>query len=78
MSIFLDTKGKATLGIGICDRCKRKFPLGELKPDRNSPGLRVCKDDNDEFDPYRLPPRQADRLVLPFTRPDVPLAEGDE
>lgn len=25
------------------------------------------------LDPYRLPPRQPDNLVLPFVRPDVPL-----
>ena len=28
---FLDTRGKQWLAIGICDRCKRKFPLEELR-----------------------------------------------
>lgn len=41
--------------------------------DPNSPGLRVCVDDMDEFDPYRLPARQTERINLPFVRPDVPL-----
>lgn len=73
MPRFLDTSGKATLGIGICDRCKEKFPLGQLHPDRNNPGLRVCDKDNDEFDPWRLPPRNPDQITLPFYRPDEPL-----
>ena len=78
MTIFINTKGNPSLGIGVCARCNRKFPLDELRSDRNNPGLIVCREDNDEFDPYRLPARPADRLVLPFTRPDVPLATGDE
>lgn len=70
MSIFLDTTGEPTLGIGICDRCRRKFPLAQLIPDGNLPGLRVCKDDSDLYDPYRLPVRRADNIHLPFVRPD--------
>lgn len=73
MPTFLDTRGNTTLGIGICDRCKRKFPLGELNPDPNSPGLRVCKADTDQYDPWRLPAREPDRIVLPFVRPDEAL-----
>ena len=73
MSLFLDTRGLAWAGIGICDRCSRKFPIGELMPDPNSPGLRVCKVDVDELDPYRLPARQTERITLPFVRPDVPV-----
>lgn len=61
------------LGIGICDRCKMKFKLDDLHDDPNIPGLKVCADDIDEIDGYRLPPRPADTAVLPFTRPDVPL-----
>lgn len=34
----------------------------------------MCRDDWDELDPYRLPPRQPDNLVLPFVRPDVSIA----
>jgi hypothetical protein len=74
MSLFLDTRGLTYAAIGCCDRCSRKFPLGELMPDRNYPGLRVCKDDLDELDPYRLPARQTERITLPFVRPDVPIA----
>jgi hypothetical protein len=33
----------------------------------------VCKDDIDEYDPYRLPARQPDNIVLQFTRPDTPI-----
>jgi hypothetical protein len=74
MSKFIDPTGQPTYGIGICARCSRKFPLAELFPDPNFPGLMVCKDDLDEYDPYRLAPRTPDQIVLPFTRPDVSLA----
>jgi len=71
MSIFLDTTGEPTLGIGICARCSRKFKLADLHPDPNYPNLMVCKDDTDEYDPYRLAPRPPDQIVLPFNRPDT-------
>jgi hypothetical protein len=73
MAVFLDTTGESTLGIGICDRCSRKFPLDQLLTDPNSPGLRVCIDDVDEYDPYRLPAPQPETLTLPFYRPDTSL-----
>ena len=47
MPVYLSTRGKTTLGIGICGRCSRKFSLDDLYPDPNYPGLRVCKDDMD-------------------------------
>ena len=74
MSIYLDTRGNATLAIGICGRCSRKFPIGELASDPNYPGLKVCKDDMDEYDPYRLPARQPENIALRFARPDTPIA----
>ena len=73
MSIYLDTRGKSNIGIGICDRCSRKVSLTELMSDPNSPGLRVCREDLDQLDPYRLPPRQPDTITLPFVRPDTPI-----
>jgi len=74
MSVFLDTRGRSTLGIGICARCSRKMSLDDLYSDPNYPGLRVCKADLDDLDPYRLPARQPDRIVLPFVRPDISIA----
>jgi len=50
--------------------------LEDLYSDPNSPGLKVCIDDLDDYDPYRLAPRQADRITLPFYRPDEPLTTG--
>jgi hypothetical protein len=73
MGHFLDTRGNSTLGIGICARCSRKFPIGELRSDPNYPNLMVCKEDSDQYDPYRLAPRAPDQIVLPFVRPDLPL-----
>ena len=73
---FLNTSRNAFVGIGICDRCQRKFPITALRSDGNSPGLKVCAEDFDSLDPYRLPARQAEGINLPFVRPDVPLTEG--
>lgn len=73
MARYLDTSGNSTLGIAVCARCSRKFPLGELRADPNYPNLMVCKDDSDQYDPYRLAPRPSDQIVLPFVRPDLPL-----
>ena len=75
MPVFLDTRGHETLGIGICDRCSRKFPLDELYSDPNTPGLKVCRDDIDDYDPYRLPARKTEDISLRFVRPDVPLTD---
>lgn len=76
MSVYLDTRGKSTLGIGICGRCSRKFSLDDLYPDPNYPGLLVCRADRDDFDPYRLPARQPENIALRYARPDTPLFEG--
>jgi len=73
MPVFLDTRGKSTLAIGICGRCSRKFSLDDLYSDPNYSGLKVCKDDRDQYDPYRLPARQPEQIALKFARPDTPL-----
>ena len=70
---YLDVTGQPTFGIAICARCSRKFLLAELHPDPNYPNLMVCEADTDQYDPYRLAPRRPDQIVLPFTRPDVPI-----
>jgi hypothetical protein len=74
MSGWDDPTGAPYYAVGLCDRCHRRFLLHELIEDGNLPGLRVCRDDWDMLDPYRLPPRQPDKLVLPFVRPDVDIA----
>ena len=73
MSKYLDVSGQPTFGIALCARCSRKFLLAELAPDPNYPGLMVCKDDRDDYDPYRLAPRKEDQITLPFVRPDLPI-----
>jgi hypothetical protein len=70
MSRWLDTRGRGNLAIALCDRCQRKFPWDALYPDTNSPGLRVCSDDLDQLDPYRLPARQTETITLAWARPD--------
>lgn len=74
---FLNTIGQPTAGIGICDRCRRKFPLAGLTTEPET-GLMVCPEDKDQPDPYLLPPRAVDQLTLPFYRPDTQLETPDE
>ena len=73
MPVYLDTRGNSVLSVAVCDRCNRKFPYVDLMPDPNFPGMRVCKDDLDNFDPWRLPARQTENISLRFPRPDVNL-----
>ena len=71
MSRYLNTTGRASIAIGICDRCARKFPIGDLMPDPNSPGLRVCAEDRDWLDPYKKGFHRPDKTVVHHPRPDV-------
>lgn len=74
MPTFLDTRGRGLLAIAICARCSLKFPRDELSPDPNYPGLLVCENDRDDFDPYRLPPRATERVDFDGPRPDVDIS----
>jgi len=76
MPVYLDTRGNSVLSVAICDRCSRKFAYVDLMPDPNFPGMRVCKDDLDKFDPWRLPAIQTENITLRFPRPDVSIATG--
>lgn len=76
MPVYLDTRGNSVLSVAICDRCSRKFAYTDLMPDPNFPGMRVCKEDRDNFDPWRLPARQTENIALRFPRPDVSVATG--
>ena len=74
MSIFINDGPLA-----ICDRCRKKVLRKTLTPDRNSPGLMVCRNGgcNDVYDPWRLPwtPKDADISVdrpRPEQQLDVP------
>ena len=74
--VYLDTRGNSVLSVALCDRCSRKFAYVDLMPDPNFPGMRVCKEDLDNFDPWRLPARQTENIALRFPRPDVSVATG--
>jgi len=77
MPRYLDTRGNATLAIGICARCQVKYPLGDLRPDPNAPGLLCCPDGClDVLDPWRLPARAAEKLTVDQPRPDMALVPG--
>ena len=70
MSIFLDTRGRSTLGIAVCARCGIKMSREDLSPDPNAPGLMCCKDDLDVLDPWRLAPRETENITMEWCRPD--------
>jgi hypothetical protein len=71
----MDTTGLTSLAIAVCDRCKMKRAYVDLRPDGNSPGLRVCGEGCwDTLDPYRLAARKTERINLRFARPDVSVA----
>ena len=75
MPKWLDTRGLTSLAIGVCDRCKMKRAYVDLGSDPNFPGLRVCNEGcRDQYDPYRLPARQTERINLRYARPDVSVA----
>ena len=76
MPVYSDTRGNSVLSVAICDRCSRKFAYVDLMPDPNFPGMRVCKEDLDQFDPWRLPAIQTENIALRFPRPDVSVATG--
>lgn len=76
MSLFLAPKSHGSSAIGICARCKMKYYLSELKPDPNYPGLMVCGECKDEYDPYRLTPRKPEDISLPFVRKDEDVTDA--
>ena len=76
MPVYIDTRGNSVLSVAICDRCSRKFAYVDLYPDPNFNGMRVCKADLDQWDPWRSPARQTENIALRFPRPDVSIATG--
>jgi hypothetical protein len=79
MPRFLDTHGNTVLSIAICGRCSMKRAYVQLSSDPNYPGLMVCDEGcKDQFDPYRLPARQTERITLRWPRPDTPLTVDND
>lgn len=81
MPRYLDTRGNSKLAIAICARCSVKYPWSDLSPDPNYPGLMVCPDGcKDQFDPWRLAPRETEDITMAWARPDTdlyPIAPAD-
>jgi len=79
MPRFLDTLGNSSLAIAICDRCRMKRAYSTMSNDTNFPGLFVCSEGcKDQKDPYRLPARQTEKIVLKSPRPDLDLTGHDD
>jgi hypothetical protein len=52
-----------------------KRAYSDIIPDGNIPALRVCQNGcSDQFDPYRLPARQPEKISIRFPRPDADVA----
>lgn len=73
MTLFLKPRTGGSVAIAVCDRCGMKHHYDDLKPDRDSPGLRVCAKCNDSPDPYKKPPRQPEIITLRYPRPEKEL-----
>lgn len=73
MPRFINTIGRQHIAIAICGRCGLKHAYDDLVPDPNYPGVRVCKDDKDVLDPYRLPARVTENIAVEYPRPDTPI-----
>ena len=79
MGKWLDTLGNSVLTIAICDRCKMKRAYSDIVQDGNIPALRVCiYGCSDQFDPYRLPARQPEKITVRFPRPDADIAQYND
>jgi len=77
MPRFLPVRTQGNCAIAICDRCRMKHYYSDLKPDPNSPGLRVCEKCRDVKDPYRFPARKTENISLKYPRPDSPATDSD-
>jgi hypothetical protein len=56
-----------------------KRPYSDMRPDGNIPAIKVCSEScSDQFDPYRLPPRQPEKITIRFPRPDLDIAENHD
>lgn len=70
---FLPVRTSSSVSIGICGRCRTKKYLSDLRSDPNVPGLRVCRECSDEFDPYRKGLRSTEDISISHPRPDESL-----
>lgn len=56
-----------------------KRPYSDMRPDGNIPAIKVCSEScSDQFDPYRLPARQPEKITIRFPRPDLDIAENHD
>ena len=73
MSLYLPVKAVGgTMAIGICSRCSKKMYVGDMVKDPNN-GMWTCREDQDLYDPYKLPARKTENITVSHPRPDVPL-----
>jgi hypothetical protein len=56
-----------------------KRPYSDMRADGNIPAIKVCSEScSDQFDPYRLPARQSEKITIRFPRPDTDVAENHD
>lgn len=73
MPLYLRPRGRGKTVVAICGRCQMKHYRSELSPDPNIPGLLVCPNCRDVYDPYKLPMKPPEDITVAQPRPDVPL-----
>lgn len=72
MSLYLPPKKSGSSAVAICGRCSSKVYHDDLVEDPNNK-LWVCKECKDILDPWRKPPRRAEKISLQHPRPDTDL-----
>jgi hypothetical protein len=56
-----------------------KRAYSDMRADGNIPAIKVCSEScSDQFDPYRLPARQSEKITIRFPRPDTDVAENHD
>lgn len=66
--------GKSNISPAICDRCHFRGANADMIQDPDRMGLFVHKDCADQLDPWKLPPRQTERITLDRVRKDTSTA----
>lgn len=72
MPRFINTIGRSTIAVAICQRCSFKMPHADMVRDSDT-GMMMHRHCTDASDPWKLPPRAPDRIALRNARPDTPI-----
>lgn len=78
MTKYINTTGESNLAVAVCPRCHFKRKYVDLVEDPNTK-QKVCRFGCvDIYDPYRLPPKEPDKIELEYPRPDEDLVTPED